>query len=211
MFFEARHGTTPDLIYARGVPNTPSPYPTSIDKKKCTLIIVEIGFCMDLGCDITFEKKDEKYIPLLAALKRYWGRVEFIAFPIGHAGTTLIRTLDHLTAAFSTVRPNVERSRASRGATSPATDYNPKSHDYNLFKALLDSLTDLAQSRLLGIIRHKKGLVDALPGGVRHHRANSDASPTHRLAAHKQGAVIYTHSYTRPGEHRHHVEMEVPG
>ena len=68
--------------------------------------------------------------------------MEFIAFPIGHAGTTLIRTLDHLTAAFSTVRPTVERSRASRGATSPATDHNARSHDYNMFKSLLDSLTD---------------------------------------------------------------------
>ncbi len=43
------------------------------------------------------------YSPLIAALRRYWGRVEFIAFPIGHAGTTLTRNLDHLTASFSTV------------------------------------------------------------------------------------------------------------
>ncbi len=133
MLFEAGHGTTPYLIYARGVPNTPFPDPTSIDKKKCTLIIVEIGFCRDLGCDIKFEKKNEKYLPLLAALRRYWGRMEFIAFPIGHAGIKLTRTLDQLTAAFSTVRPNVERTRASRGATSPATDHNDKTHDYNMF------------------------------------------------------------------------------
>ena len=45
-----------------------------------------------------------------------------------------------------------------------------------MLNSLLDSLTDLAQSRLLGVIRNMKRLVDALPGGVRHHRANSDAS-----------------------------------
>jgi hypothetical protein len=54
MLFDAGHGTSPDLIYARGVPNTPSPDPTSFDQKQCTLIIVEIGFCRDLGCDVKF-------------------------------------------------------------------------------------------------------------------------------------------------------------
>ena len=143
--FEAGHDTAPNLIYARGVLDTPSPDLASFDKKKCTLAIVEIGFYRDLGCDIKFEKKTDKYSPILAALRRYWGRVEFIAFPIGHAGTTLTnKTLDQLTAAFSTVRPHVERSRASRGATSPATNHNARTLDHTLFKSLLDSLTDLA-------------------------------------------------------------------
>jgi hypothetical protein len=102
MMFEARHGTTPDLIYARGVQDTPSPDPTSLNKKQCTLILVEIGFCRDLGCDIKFDEKTEKY-PLVTALRKYWGRVVFVAFPIGHAGAIQTRTLDHLTAAFSTV------------------------------------------------------------------------------------------------------------
>jgi hypothetical protein len=50
----------------------------------------------------------------LTALKRYWGRVEFIAFPIGHVGTTLTKTQDQLTAAFSTVcqRRDPEPARA---------------------------------------------------------------------------------------------------
>jgi hypothetical protein len=144
MMFEAGHGIAPDLIYTRRVLNTPSPDPTSFDKKKCTHILVEIGFCRDLGCGIKFEKKTEKNFPLLADLKIYWGRVEFIAFFIGHTGYTLTRTLDQLTAAFSTVWPNVERSRANRGAASPTKDYNARTHDYNLFKSMLDSLTDLA-------------------------------------------------------------------
>ena len=154
--FKAGHGTAPDLIYAREVPNTPSPDPTSFDKKQCTLILVEIGFCRDLGCDTKFDKKTEKYSPLIAAFKRYWGRVEFIAFPIDHSGTTLTRTLNNLTAAFSTVRPSVERSRASKGISNPAMDLNAKAHDFNLFKSLMDSITDLAQPCLLDIIRNRK-------------------------------------------------------
>jgi len=100
--------------------------------KKCTIVIVDIGFRRDLGCDVKFDNKSEKYSPLIAALGRYWERVEFIAFPIGHAGPTLSKTLDHLTAAFSTVRPTMKRSRANRGASSPATDHNAKTHDYLL-------------------------------------------------------------------------------
>jgi hypothetical protein len=192
MMFEARHGTSPDLIYAIGVPDTPSPDLTSFERKQCTLIIVEIGFCRDLGCDIKFDKKTEKYSPLIVALRRYWGRVEFIAFPIDHAGTTLTKTLDHLTAVFSTVRPTVERSRTSKGASSPATDHNAMTHDYSLLKSLMDSLTDLAQTRLLGIIRNKKRLVDALPCGDRH-QSHSVPSPAHHQAAHQQGAAPHTH------------------
>jgi hypothetical protein len=155
------HNTKPHLCKRGTRHYLPRP---DLLRQKCFLAIVEIGFCRDLGCDIKFEKKNERYFPPLAALGRYWGRMQFIASPIGHAGTTLTRTLDQLTDAFSTVRPNVEISRASRGAANPATDHNVRTHDYNMFKSLLDSLTDLAQSRLLGIIRNKKRLVDALPG-----------------------------------------------
>ncbi len=192
MLFEAGHGTAPNLIYARGVPDTPSPDPTFFDRKQCTLIIVEIDFCKDLGCDIKFDKKTEKYSPLIAALRRYWGRVKFVAFPIGHVGTTLTKTLDHRTAAFSTVRPSVERSRASRGVPNPATDHNAKAHDFTLFKSLLDSITDLAQSRLLGIIRNMKRLVDAIPRGD-NHRAHPVPSQAYHQAAHRQGADSHTH------------------
>jgi len=119
MLFKAGHGASPDLVYARGVPDTPAPDPTSFDRKQCALIIVEIGFCRDLGCDIKIDKKTEKYPPPIAALRKYCERVELIALPIGHAGATLIRTLEHLTAAFSTVRPSVKRSRASRAHLAP--------------------------------------------------------------------------------------------
>ena len=77
MLFEAGHDTSPDLIYARGASDTPSPDPTSFNKMQCTLILVEIGFCGDLGYDTKFDKKTEKYSPLIAALRKYWGRVKF--------------------------------------------------------------------------------------------------------------------------------------
>ena len=118
--------------------------------------------------------------------------MEFIAFPIGHVGMTLTRTLHQLTTAFSTVRPITGSSSTSRGDSFPAMDHNAKTHDYTLFKSLLDSLTDLAQSRLLGIIRHRKRLVDALPGGVSRHRAHSDASPAHHMATPQHGAATHT-------------------
>jgi len=53
--FEAGHGIALDLIYAKGAPNAPSPDSTCF--KNFTLIIVEIGICRDLGCDIKIEKK----------------------------------------------------------------------------------------------------------------------------------------------------------
>ncbi len=102
MLYEAGHGTAPDLIYARGVLNIPSPDPTYFDRRQCTLILVEIGFCRYLGCDIKHNKKTE-YSPLIAAFRKYWRRVELVAFPNGHVGTTLTKTLDQLTAVFSAV------------------------------------------------------------------------------------------------------------
>ena len=102
------------------------------------------------------EAKTKKYSPLIAALKRHWGRVEFFVFPIGHSGATLTATLTHLTAAFSTVRPRVEPSRASKGNPISDMGHTAKAHDYIMLKSLLDSITDLAQSRLLAIINNKK-------------------------------------------------------
>jgi len=43
--FREEHGTAPDLIYARGVPDTLAPDPTTFDRKQCIIIIVEVGFC----------------------------------------------------------------------------------------------------------------------------------------------------------------------
>ena len=142
----------------------PNPGQPNFDKKTCTLILIEIGFSRDLGCDKKHTEKTEKYFPLIAAFKQYWRRVEFVAIPIGHAGTTLTRTLDHLIAAFFTVRPRVDHTSAIKGTSLPLAYFTARSHDYRMFKSLLDALTDLAQSRLLGIIRNTKRLLEALQG-----------------------------------------------
>ena len=109
--------------------------------------------------------------------------MEVVAIPLGHAGTTLTRTLDHLTADFSTVRPRQDQVSASKGTSQPTKDSKAMSHDYHLFKSLMDELTDLAQSRLLCLIMNMKRSVDALSWAVSRHRARSAATPTHTHGA----------------------------
>jgi hypothetical protein len=42
-------GAASDIIYARGVPADPSPDIDSFNRKDCSLVLFEIGFCNDLG------------------------------------------------------------------------------------------------------------------------------------------------------------------
>ncbi len=51
LVIEKDQDITPDLIYTKGVPNTPSPDPTAFDHKHCSLTFVEIGLCRDFGCN----------------------------------------------------------------------------------------------------------------------------------------------------------------
>ena len=41
-------GAAPDLIYARGIPDSPHPPSAPSQRKECALLIIEIGFCRDL-------------------------------------------------------------------------------------------------------------------------------------------------------------------
>jgi hypothetical protein len=106
--FKEGHGTAPDLIYARGVPDSPSPDPSTFDRKQCILIIFEVGFCQDLGCPMRLQEKTAKYAPLVNALKALWGKVVFVAIPVGHAGTTLKEMQRHLAQALSATRPEIK-------------------------------------------------------------------------------------------------------
>ena len=54
---QAGHGTAQDLIYAREIPNTPNPDPRAFDRKKCNLILIEVGFCRDFGCHSKLQEK----------------------------------------------------------------------------------------------------------------------------------------------------------
>jgi hypothetical protein len=84
--------TTTNLVHARCKPDTHLPGPTSFDQNRCSILIEEIGVCRDLGCDDKIVEKTAKYYPLIAALKNYLGKVDFIDIPIGLAGTTIVTT-----------------------------------------------------------------------------------------------------------------------
>jgi hypothetical protein len=68
--FGVGHGIAPDLIYVRGVPDTPDPGLTNFDNTLCSLLVIEIGFSRDLGCDKKHAEKTDKYSSLVAALKQ---------------------------------------------------------------------------------------------------------------------------------------------
>ncbi len=68
-------GAAPDIVYARGVPADPNPDINAFNRKDCSLILIEVGFCRDLGCHEKYAAKTVKYLPLHNALRRYWGRV----------------------------------------------------------------------------------------------------------------------------------------
>ena len=97
------HGVAPDLIYAKGDPNIPSPSPgTDFDKQLCSLLIlIELGFCADLSCQIKREEKANKYAPLMAKLKKEWGAVYLVCIPVGCAGNLLSHTAIDLATALS--------------------------------------------------------------------------------------------------------------
>jgi hypothetical protein len=101
-------GAAPKIIYARGVPVDPSPDPTSFDRKDYALILVEIGFCRYLGCHDKLTKKIEKYHPLLCAIRRYWGHVDLVCIPIGHASKTLQDTANVIAPALAKARPFID-------------------------------------------------------------------------------------------------------
>ena len=149
------------------------------------------------------------YAPLVAALKILWGKVEFVAVPIGHAGTTLQETHRHLAQALTATRPEIERCMARREVTHPETNTAARTHESCLFKNLMQTLTRLAQDRILGIIYHRQSLVHAHVGEVRRTQAKSDATPAQEI--HQQGGATHTHTHTQdtrtahPGEHRHHI------
>ncbi len=62
-------GAAPHIIYARGVPANPTPDPDSFDRKDCSLILFEIGFCRDLGFHEKIIEEADKYHFLLCALR----------------------------------------------------------------------------------------------------------------------------------------------
>ncbi len=156
--------------------------------------------CHEFGCHKQLQEKIAKYALLVVALKTIWRNVELAAVPIGHAGNTLQETHRHLAQALSATRPEIERCRARREVLNPETDTAARTHDSSLFKILMQSLTKLAQDRLLGIIYHRKSRVHAQVGEVSRTRASSDATPA-RETHQKRGPRTHTHTHTRCTRH----------
>ncbi len=84
----------------------------------------------NLGCDEKYGEKTAKYSPRIAAMKNYKGNAEFVTIPTGHAGTTILKTLEGLTNVLFSVNPSMERLiRADKGLSYPITAANAKQHD----------------------------------------------------------------------------------
>jgi hypothetical protein len=149
-------GAAPDIVYARGMPNNASSDFNAFNRKDCTLLLFEVGFCRDLGCHEKYKQKTDKYLPLLTALRKYWGRVELVCIPIGHAGTTLIDTANDFAAALAKVRPSIAAQRKGKGHKTPEISSTALLHDKRIAKILLNKLCSLAQTRLLSIIAHRQ-------------------------------------------------------
>jgi hypothetical protein len=71
--FQGGHGTSTVFIYAIAVLDKPDPNTTNFDKKLCTLILIEIEFSADLGCNKKHAEKTEKYYPSLRPSKSTGG------------------------------------------------------------------------------------------------------------------------------------------
>jgi len=97
-------------------------------------------------------REDRKCIPLLTALQRYWGRIEFVCIPIGHAGTTLIDTANDFAFTIAKVRPFIASERKRKEHKTPDTSSTALLRDKRIVKTLLNKLCSLAQTRILAII-----------------------------------------------------------
>ena len=148
--------TAPNIIYAREVPADPSLEVDTFNGKDCSLILIEIGVCRDLGCHKKLKEKNDKYNPLVTTVRRYWGRVDLVCNTIGHSGTALNDTATDIATALAQVRPSIAATRKQKGHKTPEISKTALLHDTHTAKALLDKLCFLAQTKLLGIIAHRQ-------------------------------------------------------
>ena len=157
-------GAAPDLIYARGIPPSISSLtnPPPFDRMRCTLTLIEVGFCRDLGCQAKLAEKTQKYEPLATALRRHWGEVDLICIPVGHAGTTLTMSIDSIALALAKQRPPTTTSRSTSGQQAQDKEAKAAAQDRRLVRNAFDSLCTLAQHRLLSIIAHRQQETRAL-------------------------------------------------
>ena len=109
-------------------------------------------------------------------LKKEWGNVHLVCVPIGHAGTLLAETADHLSLALATRRPQAGRGKAT---DDPATDRHALFYDRKVANTLLQQLSDLAATRLLRILAHRQAELQKLStdSPPPSHHANGEPIP----------------------------------
>jgi hypothetical protein len=126
------------------VPADPSPDIDSFNRKDCSLIHFEIGFYRDLGCHKMLKEKTDRYNPLVTTLGRYWGRVDLVCIPIGHAGTILNDTATDIAIALAQVRPSIASTRKQKRRKTPEISKIALLHNMHTAKTLLDKFCSLA-------------------------------------------------------------------
>ena len=92
----------------------------------------------------------------MTALRRYWGRVDLVCIPIGHAGTTLNDTTSDIATALVKVRPSMAALRKQKEHKTPDISNTAILHDMSTTKNLLDKNCSLAQTCLLDIVAHQQ-------------------------------------------------------
>ena len=148
---EEAAGVTPDIVMVHGVKDFLIPDPSTYDRSKCRVVIIEVGFCADLRCAGKLQQKRDHYERLVQELRKTWGEVVLVLIPIGNAGTLLQSSLDSLAAAVA------------------ATPDRPPTH---LIKPLASKLSAMASLRLLGIIKARN--VAAFKAGEKCQREGGD-------------------------------------
>jgi len=81
LLMAARAGAAPDIVYAREVPADPSPDIDVFNKKDCSLILIEVGFCRDLACHQKYTEKTDKYPPYSASFENIGDESSSFASP----------------------------------------------------------------------------------------------------------------------------------
>jgi hypothetical protein len=118
------HGTSPYLIYARGVPDRPDPGQTYFDKKLCTLILIEIGLSRDIGLDKKHAEKTDKYSPSSrpsSNIGEGWNSSPTLSDTRVHCSQGPSTTSPSHSSRLAQERNTLERTRTHRSPTRTST------------------------------------------------------------------------------------------
>jgi hypothetical protein len=131
----------------------PTPDPDPFDRNDCSLILFEIGFCKDLGCQEKLIKKTEKYHPSFALYDDIGEASTSCASPSATPELHSV-TPRPISRPPSSSPPLHRRQTKTKKPQDTRNNKTTLTHDKRIAKSLLDKFNSLAQTRLLGIIAH---------------------------------------------------------